>query len=140
MSEETVSRRFYRNSSLIQSSMLSSSYFEDKVEWKMRFYLPGISDSRNWIPRKLKILPSKKDDTPDDPPLILNKLRVLATETGGSSQVKNVSGNYDPQRGYVFRALNMIENEVFYSHPVSGVRQNGIIQNALVYLNYDIYE
>ncbi|KAG4078572.1 hypothetical protein HA402_002686 [Bradysia odoriphaga] len=97
-------------------------------------------DSRNWIPKKLKMLPSRKDDTPDEPPLKLNKLPVPASsETDGSRQVKNVSGNYDPQRGYVFQALNMIENEVFYSHPVSE-RQNGIIPNALVYLNYEIYE
>jgi len=101
-------------------------------------------DSRTWLPKKLKILPSKKDDAPsDEPPLKLNKLRAPtspANETDGdSAKTKIVSGNYDPQRGYVFQALNMIENEVFYSNPV-GERQNGIIQNALVYLNYNIYE
>lgn len=95
------------------------------------------------MPKKLQILPSKKDDTSDEPPLKLNKLRVPtspadANETDENNTVK-VSGNYDPQRGYVFKALNMIENEVFYSDPVSE-RQNGIIQNALVYLNYNIYE
>lgn len=104
--------------------------------WNINF-----SDSRNWLPKKLKILPSKKDDPSDEPPLKLNKLRVPtapANETDDSRKVE-VSGNYDPQRGYVFQALNMIENEVFYSHPVSE-RQNGILQNALVYLNYNIYE
>lgn len=50
-----------------------------------------------------------------------------------------VSGNYDPQGGYIFQALNLIENEVFYSDAVIE-RQNGVIQNALVYLNYSIYE
>lgn len=86
-------------------------------------------------------MPSKKDDTSDEPPLKLNKLRVPespANETDGSRKVE-VSGNYDPQRGYVYQALNMIENEVFYSNPVTE-RQNGIVQNALVYLNYNIYE
>lgn len=93
------------------------------------------------MPKKLQILPSKKDDTPEEPPLKLNKLRVPASpanETENSEKVQ-VSGNYDPQRGYVFQALNMIENEVFYSDPVRE-RQNGIIQDALVYLNYNIYE
>jgi len=99
-------------------------------------------ESRNWLPKKLKILPSKKDDTSDEPPLKLNKLKVptspAANETDDIKQ-GNVSGNYDPQRGYVFQALNMIENEVFYSNPLSE-QQTGIIQNALVYLNYNIYE
>ncbi|XP_037048193.1 putative OPA3-like protein CG13603 isoform X2 [Bradysia coprophila] len=49
-------------------------------------------DSRNWIPKKLKILPSRKDDSDDEPPLKLNKLPVPASpETDGSSKVKNVS-------------------------------------------------
>ncbi|KAJ6626580.1 putative OPA3-like protein [Pseudolycoriella hygida] len=97
-------------------------------------------DSRKWLPR---ILPSKRDDISDEPPpLKINKLRLPtspADETADVSKAVQVSGNYDPRRGLVFQALNMIENEVFYSHPVIE-RQKGIIQNALVYLNYNIYE
>lgn len=53
----------------------------------------------------------------------------------------SVSGNYDPNRGVVFKALNQIENEVFCSEPYTGPPQNhGLVHSALVYLNYGVYQ
>lgn len=47
-----------------------------------------------------------------------------------------VSGNYDPNYGLIFKALNFIENEVFYSDATTTIeRQAGIIQRALIQLN-----
>lgn len=42
----------------------------DKSDWNILY-----SESRNWLPKKLKILQSKKDDASNEPPLRLNKLR-----------------------------------------------------------------
>ena len=55
-------------------------------------------------------------------------------------QHMKVSGNYDPRDGFLFKALNLIENEIFYRDPVPSTSSHGLIQGSLLYLNYDLYK
>lgn len=92
-------------------------------------------DSRSWITRKLKGLAdgNEKDVNSPSPPKLLN----TSSESSSNHNIK-VSGNYDPRDGYLFKALNLIENEVFYrdSSYASDEPKYGIVQNTLVYLTH----
>lgn len=95
-------------------------------------------DSRSWITKKLKGLADgneKDDSVPSTSP---TKLLNTSFSSSESNNKMKVSGNYDPRDGYLFKALNLIENEVFYrdSSCASAEPQYGIVQNTLVYLTH----
>lgn len=57
---------------------------------------------------------------------------VAASATAGGQPQ---AGNYDPTRGLLFKALHLIETEIFYSEPVyQPLEQYGRVQGALAYL------
>lgn len=92
-----------------------------------------FTESRNWLPRIPKILPEKKQDSVRPPP------PDKPSGTNDNSQSTTVSGNYNPNNNAIFKALHLIENEIFYSsEPTS--KSHRIIQDALVYLSYTIYD
>lgn len=116
-------------------------------------------DSRRWLPR-LKIL--SRDDKSDDDngaanPKANDVNESKATEVNNNAvsgtvsvdaELKSVNssvsattqiGNYNPNAGLLFKSLNLIETEIFYSEPAAGKRRR-IIEDALVYLKYDAYE
>lgn len=97
-------------------------------------------------------MPDKKQKEPENPPPTAPGAAGTAnaaSATSNKSQARpaptknqsTVSGNYDPNNGVLFRALHLIENEIFYSSD-SGVneKQHRLIEDALVYLNFTVYE
>lgn len=108
-------------------------------------------DSRKWLPR-LKIL--SRDDKSDDgsdgakPKAtdvnnndVSGKSNVDADIKSANSSVSAATqiGNYNPNAGILFKSLNLIETEIFYSEPAAG-KGRRIIEDALVYLKYNAYE
>lgn len=97
---------------------------------------------------------SKKDDGDDDggKGFKASQLNIDINNNGSESNASDSSnlvssaltsnmGNssYNPNDGILFKSLNLIEKEIFYSGQSSS---NGrrIIQDALVYLNYSLYK
>lgn len=101
-------------------------------------------DSRKWLPR-LKIL--SKEDKKDDgggggvanPNATDIKNNTANSKANSSVSVATQIGNYNPNAGILFKSLNLIENEIFYSEPAAG-KGRRIIEDALVYLKYNAYE
>lgn len=100
-----------------------------------------FTDSRSWL-NKIKILPDRKDHSDDEPPpLRLNKLPPVSNSQSTPTPY-NVSGNYDPRDGIVHSGLNLVENEVFYRDSSDEQRRPsaGLVQEALIFLNLDVYQ
>lgn len=110
-------------------------------------------ESRKWLP-KFNIL--SKDDKKDDSggskkseATDINNNNAAgrpaeanaSSSKSASSSVSAVTqiGNYNPNAGILFKSLNLIETEIFYSEPAAG-KGRRIIEDALVYLKYNAYE
>lgn len=85
------------------------------------------------MPNKKK---DREDQPPPPPPPSGDKDSTVLKE---SSQPTTVMGNYTANGGVLFKALNLIESEIFYSEEPTS-KEHRIIEDALVYLNYTIYE
>lgn len=86
-------------------------------------------ESRTWLP-KIKILGSNKTDVDDNTPP--EPTPPPTPPPSPPPQSNNKTGNYDPNNGLLFKSLNLIENEIFYSPNDTGGHR--IIHEALVYL------
>lgn len=81
----------------------------------------SIPESRNWLPKFPKLLP---------------------TDRGDDQQKKQQeTGKCDSSRdGVVLKSVNLIQNEVFCSeNTTEESTSRGIIEDALVYLNFSQY-
>lgn len=83
--------------------------------------------------------PPSDDDNKKPKPTSISYDHSSQAPSESTQQAFVVSGNYDPRDGVLFKALNLIENEIFYRDPLPPSK-HGIVQNALVYLNYGVYE
>lgn len=95
-------------------------------------------ESRSWF--KIKLLGKEKGSPDKEDNADTEKL----TPSSSGTFKKSYSGNFNPEDNLIFKALNMIENETFYSESksedsdtIDGIQHNhGIVKKALVYLNY----
>lgn len=90
----------------------------------------------------MKILNPSKDDGDTN-----GGLQKISNKNLSDDQktpvLTNVTGNFNnSNEGIVTKAINLIENEVFFSDQESVNEQQGhhIIQDALVYLKYSAYK
>lgn len=68
-------------------------------------------------------------------------------DVNNETQGAIVSGNYDPSRNTLYKALNIIENEIFYRQtdlndtfdPHTESERGGILAPALISLNYKVF-
>lgn len=84
-----------------------------------------ILESRSWLP-KLPMIRSKSDGDDD-------KSKNSKTTDSQTSAPTHTIGNYNTNDGLLFRSLNLIENEIFYSDK-SSEGKHRIINEALAYL------
>lgn len=79
-------------------------------------------ESRKWLPN-IKIL-SRKDDQDEN-----NNVPEPTPPPASAT-----TGNYDPNHGLLFKSLDLIENELFYSENARDTGGHRIIHEALDYL------
>lgn len=128
----------------------------EQQDAKLRHLSRAVAEieTRKWLPR-LNIL--SKNDKCDDgdgsggdksktTDINNNDMASRQTNVGTVNQSANSSvsaatqiGNYNPNAGILFKSINLIENEIFYSEPAAG-KGRRIIEDALVYLKYNAYE
>lgn len=88
---------------------------------------------------RIKLFPDTPPASPSDQS---SETSVKASPSPSSSNTSTPdlkqthSGNYNPENGLIFRALNMIENEIFYRDETEYERKSGIVTKALMYLEY----
>lgn len=90
-------------------------------------------ESRKWLPRINILGSSKNDDSNDNLPTEPTPPPSPPPPPSPSPSFQShTTGNYDPNNGFLFKSLNLIENEILYSP--SDTEGHRIIHEALVYL------
>lgn len=80
-------------------------------------------ETRKWLPN-IKIL-SRKDDEDDN------------NNVPEPTPPPATTGNYDPNHGLLFKSLDLIETELFYSPNTTDTGGHRIIHEALEYLKFN---
>lgn len=107
----------------------------------MKFLQNESNQNERAPPAVQRLSKQQQSDAADSTVPISTSSQIVsaAAASQAGKQHANDAGNYDydPSCGLLFKALHLIETEIFYSEPVyRPLEHYGRVQSALAYLDY----